>query len=382
MSSHASLTDTHTHLSLSIQTQALCHDLDHPGVTNGFLVRTSDPLALRYHFRSPLERHHAACGLALLEKHGVLSPLPPSERAELQTAFVAAVLATDMSRHAALVARLSSRVEAAKAAREGAAAAAAAGCAPHACGHVASASATLLLQQQQQPLPPLLQSARRTSVGAHAAPPPCAAAPAAGGAGCAASTAGPACPSSGVASPPRRRSSEGRAAAAAAALASASCAAPASHFHHHPPPPPAIDEDGEGWGSDEEEACGAANAAEAESAPGCAAPLADRRLLVSVLLHAADLHNALLPPALSRRVALTLEAEFGAQADAERAARLPVSVMLSSSPSAKARNELAFVQRVVRPLFEKLAELAPPLAACVARIDANEAAWRADAAEA
>lgn len=39
---------------------ALCHDVDHPGLTNAFLVATYDPLALRYNDRAVLESHHAA----------------------------------------------------------------------------------------------------------------------------------------------------------------------------------------------------------------------------------------------------------------------------------------------------------------------------------
>jgi len=39
---------------------ALCHDVDHPGLTNAFLVAASDPIALRYNDKAVLESHHAA----------------------------------------------------------------------------------------------------------------------------------------------------------------------------------------------------------------------------------------------------------------------------------------------------------------------------------
>eukprot|EP00741_Cyanophora_paradoxa_P022427 tig00021489_g21653.t1 len=39
---------------------ALVHDFEHPGVNNNFLVAVSDPLALRYNDRSPLESHHVS----------------------------------------------------------------------------------------------------------------------------------------------------------------------------------------------------------------------------------------------------------------------------------------------------------------------------------
>lgn len=51
---------------------ALCHDLQHCGVNNQFLVDTMHPLALRYGDSAVLERHHAAVAFATLEYR----PLP------------------------------------------------------------------------------------------------------------------------------------------------------------------------------------------------------------------------------------------------------------------------------------------------------------------
>ena len=44
----------------TILVAAAGHDVDHPGRTNGFLVKTSAPLALLYNDASVLENHHAA----------------------------------------------------------------------------------------------------------------------------------------------------------------------------------------------------------------------------------------------------------------------------------------------------------------------------------
>ena len=94
---------------------------------------------------------------------------------------------------------------------------------------------------------------------------------------------------------------------------------------------------------------------------------------MSYLLHCADLCNPLLPFALSRRIAGELETEFASQAALERAAGLPVGVMERVSPDtpSKARNELGFIKAVVAPLYRTLADVAPPLRACFALIDAN-----------
>jgi hypothetical protein len=45
---------------------ALCHDLQHPGVSNDFLAKTAAPLAVRYNDAAVLEQHHCATAFALV----------------------------------------------------------------------------------------------------------------------------------------------------------------------------------------------------------------------------------------------------------------------------------------------------------------------------
>ena len=75
----------------------------------------------------------------------------------------------------------------------------------------------------------------------------------------------------------------------------------------------------------------------------------DRQLLVAFLLHCADLCNPLLPPQLSRRIADDLGREFAAQAEQERRAGLPITVMLADSDAAKARMEIGFLDYGTAP---------------------------------
>lgn len=61
----------------------IVHDYGHPGLTNDFLITTSDPLAVRYNDRSPLENHHCAASFGLLLQHpelDFLAGLPPQDR--------------------------------------------------------------------------------------------------------------------------------------------------------------------------------------------------------------------------------------------------------------------------------------------------------------
>jgi hypothetical protein len=44
----------------------ILHDFQHGGVSNDFLVQSSDPLALLYNDRSPMENHHVSAGSRLM----------------------------------------------------------------------------------------------------------------------------------------------------------------------------------------------------------------------------------------------------------------------------------------------------------------------------
>ena len=47
---------------------AVCHDLDHRGLNNDFLIKSGDSLAIEYNDVSPLENHHLAQSFRLLTR--------------------------------------------------------------------------------------------------------------------------------------------------------------------------------------------------------------------------------------------------------------------------------------------------------------------------
>jgi len=83
---------------------ALCHDLDHPGVTNSYLVQTESELALRYNDNSVLENHHAslACELMHGERTKINDGLDEASRRTFRKQVIRCILDTDMMLHGEL----------------------------------------------------------------------------------------------------------------------------------------------------------------------------------------------------------------------------------------------------------------------------------------
>lgn len=51
---------------LAILTAAACHDFEHPGVNNPFLIKIQDPIAIRHNDISVLESHHVAASFEIM----------------------------------------------------------------------------------------------------------------------------------------------------------------------------------------------------------------------------------------------------------------------------------------------------------------------------
>ncbi|XP_061093408.1 cAMP-specific 3',5'-cyclic phosphodiesterase 4D-like isoform X2 [Conger conger] len=89
------------------------HDVDHPGVSNQFLINTNSELALMYNDSSVLENHHLAVGFKLLQEENcdIFQNLGKKQRQSLRKMVIDMVLATDMSKHMNLLADLKTMVE-------------------------------------------------------------------------------------------------------------------------------------------------------------------------------------------------------------------------------------------------------------------------------
>ncbi|KAM9101293.1 cAMP-specific 3',5'-cyclic phosphodiesterase 4C isoform X2 [Sarcophilus harrisii] len=89
------------------------HDVDHPGVSNQFLINTNSELALMYNDASVLENHHLAVGFKLLQEENcdIFQNLSVKQRQSLRKMVIDMVLATDMSKHMNLLGDLKTMVE-------------------------------------------------------------------------------------------------------------------------------------------------------------------------------------------------------------------------------------------------------------------------------
>nr|XP_033810475.1 cAMP-specific 3',5'-cyclic phosphodiesterase 4C isoform X2 [Geotrypetes seraphini] len=89
------------------------HDVDHPGVSNQFLINTNSELALMYNDVSVLENHHLAVGFKLLQEENcdIFQNVTKKQRQSLRKMIIDMVLATDMSKHMSLLADLKTMVE-------------------------------------------------------------------------------------------------------------------------------------------------------------------------------------------------------------------------------------------------------------------------------
>lgn len=85
---------------------ALCHDMDHPGLNNAYMIATRSELALVYANDSVLERHHAymmqrllLAGSTTMPPSDLLCSLDEVGKAQFAVMVTNAILATDMSHH-------------------------------------------------------------------------------------------------------------------------------------------------------------------------------------------------------------------------------------------------------------------------------------------
>ncbi|XP_071043624.1 uncharacterized protein [Parasteatoda tepidariorum] len=84
---------------------AVAHDLDHPGVTQAFLVATSNHLVNLYNNSSVLENHHWRTAVSCLSESGIFSHMEKEKWLDIQKQLRSLILATDITRQKEFLSR-------------------------------------------------------------------------------------------------------------------------------------------------------------------------------------------------------------------------------------------------------------------------------------
>ena len=92
---------------------AAIHDVDHPGLTNQYLINTNSELALLYNDISVLENHHVSTAFKLLRQDecNIFEHINQEDWHKLRKLTIDIVLATDMSKHMTLLANMKTMIE-------------------------------------------------------------------------------------------------------------------------------------------------------------------------------------------------------------------------------------------------------------------------------
>ncbi len=93
---------------------ALCHDLDHPGVNNDFLIKTGSEMALLYNHQSVLENMHCCLLFKMLQCNSeinVFASLSKQDFAYVRSVIISCILATDLAAHGSIVNQVVAKCE-------------------------------------------------------------------------------------------------------------------------------------------------------------------------------------------------------------------------------------------------------------------------------
>ena len=241
----------------SLLVAALVHDMDHPGVTNAYLIATRDPLAMTYNDESVLENLHLERFFSLCQNNedaNILSGFDDDTYRRVRRSIIACVLHTDMAHHFKLVSRLNEIVALTK------------------------TNTTIITGS------PIKQNIM------------------CGGGG--------------------NQDTDATSISAAAAAAS--------------------------FKTDEE-----------------------RQLMMNIILHCADISNAVKPNALYVKWASRVLEEFFNQGDRERSKGLPISPMMDRESTSTALSQINFMEFVIAPLYVQFAAIFPRTAFLLARLIQN-----------
>lgn len=306
---------------LAFLISAVCHDLGHPGTNNTFQINSGSELAYIYNDTSCLESFHTASTFRVLAmpESNVLSTLTRGEWIEARKTIISCILATDMSHHFEMVAKLDTvfeKLERINQSNQAAAAAAAAANAAEtaaASAPAATAEGTTSAVATESPAP-----AAAAAVNIHAT----------------------------SALPPRDDSARIRANTSMLPISPSSAAVSPS-------------------------------AASADSSNPPALELSRDEILhlLTILLHSADISNPGKPWRVARLWGDRIQAENFNQGDLERLKGLVVSPFMDRSQENQPQTSINFGDFIVAPLMAAIVRAFPPLLPLAENLIKNRKIW-------
>ncbi|KAJ3080549.1 cAMP-specific 3',5'-cyclic phosphodiesterase 4D, partial [Rhizoclosmatium hyalinum] len=92
---------------------AVGHDIDHPGLSNQFLVKARDPSAIMYSDASVNEYHHSAhmFSITLASQYNIFANLTSEEYDEMRRIIIKLILATDMGKHFEMLSKFKTKIQ-------------------------------------------------------------------------------------------------------------------------------------------------------------------------------------------------------------------------------------------------------------------------------
>eukprot|EP01103_Thecamoeba_quadrilineata_P018924 TRINITY_DN7468_c0_g1_i1.p1 TRINITY_DN7468_c0_g1~~TRINITY_DN7468_c0_g1_i1.p1 ORF type:complete len:574 (-),score=106.58 TRINITY_DN7468_c0_g1_i1:177-1898(-) len=96
---------------MSMLVAAIIHDYKHPGLTNKFLIDTTDPISIIYNDVSVLENFHLSESFAYLlnDETNILRNLPQLQKQEIRRSIIQTVLSTDLANHVSILAQFNEK---------------------------------------------------------------------------------------------------------------------------------------------------------------------------------------------------------------------------------------------------------------------------------
>ncbi len=107
-----------------------------------------------------------------------------------------------------------------------------------------------------------------------------------------------------------------------------------------------------------------------------------KQLILNACIHAADVGNPARPFDIAKTWTQRVMEEFARQGDMEKKLKLPVSFLCDRNTTSTPTAQVGFISAIVKPLFEKIAQIFPGCNVFMENINKTEQEWRKVQAEA